>query len=114
MCLWLAGGDSALEAAASVADEPGTTVTLSYRGQAFGRARAKNRDRAEAAISEGRLKTLLGSEVQRIEAGRVIVQTAGGTAEIRNDAVIICAGGVLPTQFLKDAGIEVETKYGTV
>lgn len=112
--LVVGGGDSALEAAASVADEPGTTVTLSYRGQAFGRARAKNRDRAEAAISEGRLKTLLGSEVQRIEAGRVIVQTAGGTAEIRNDAVIICAGGVLPTQFLKDAGIEVETKYGTV
>jgi thioredoxin reductase/Pyruvate/2-oxoacid:ferredoxin oxidoreductase delta subunit len=112
--LVVGGGDSALEAAASVADEAGTTVTLSYRGQAFGRARAKNRDRAEAAISDGRLKTLLGSEVQRIEPGRVIVQTSDGDVEIRNDAVVICAGGVLPTQFLKDAGIEVETKYGTV
>lgn len=112
--LVVGGGDSALEAAASIAGEAGTTVTLSYRGEAFGRARAKNRDRVDAAIAQGRLKTLLGSEVQRIETERVIVQTKEGIEEIRNDAVVICAGGVLPTQFLKDAGIEVETKYGTV
>lgn len=112
--LVVGGGDSALEAAASIADQAGTTVTLSYRGEAFGRARARNRDRVDAAIAERRLKALLGSEVQKIEAKRVIVQTRDGIDEIRNDAVVICAGGVLPTQFLKDAGIEVETKYGTV
>ena len=33
------GGDSALEAATSIADQPGTTVTLSYRSEAFGRAK---------------------------------------------------------------------------
>jgi thioredoxin reductase (NADPH) len=27
--------------------------------------------------------------------------------------VIVCAGGILPTPFLKTIGIEVETKYGT-
>ncbi len=32
---------------------------------------------------------------------------------IPNDAVIVCAGGILPTPFLKEIGIEVETKYGT-
>lgn len=112
--LVVGGGDSALEAAASIADEVGTTVSLSYRGQAFGRARTKNRDRVEAAVNEGRLRTFLGSDVQRIEPGRVIVQTQDGVVEIQNDVVVICAGGVLPTQFLKDAGIEVETKYGTV
>ena len=32
---------------------------------------------------------------------------------IDNDAVIVCAGGILPTPFLKSIGIEVETKYGT-
>jgi len=33
--------------------------------------------------------------------------------KIMNDAVIVCAGGILPTAFLKSIGIEVETKYGT-
>ena len=37
----------------------------------------------------------------------------GEQMKIRNDAVIVCAGGILPTAFLKGIGIEVETKYGT-
>jgi len=112
--LVVGGGDSALEAAASIADEPGTTVALSYRGEAFGRARAKNRDRVNAAIEDGRIRILLGSEVQQIAAEHVVIKTREGVVEIQNDAVIICAGGILPTQFLKDAGIQVETKFGTV
>ena len=40
-----------------------------------------------------------------------IIDAAGqrGTA----GAVIVSAGGILPTEFLKSAGIEVATKYGT-
>jgi hypothetical protein len=33
--------------------------------------------------------------------------------EIPNDAVIVCAGGILPTPFLKEIGVMVETKFGT-
>ena len=33
--------------------------------------------------------------------------------QLKNDAVIVCVGGILPTAFLKSAGIEVETRYGT-
>lgn len=29
-----------------------------------------------------------------------------------NDAVIVCAGGILPDGFLKEIGITVETKHG--
>ncbi len=29
-----------------------------------------------------------------------------------NDAVIVCAGGVLPTEFLKNSGVRIETKFG--
>jgi hypothetical protein len=32
---------------------------------------------------------------------------------VPNDAIIVNAGGILPTPFLKELGIEVETKYGT-
>jgi thioredoxin reductase (NADPH) len=112
--LVVGGGDSALEAAGSVADEDGTSVTLSYRGDAFSRARAKNRDRVDAGIASGRIRVLLGSQVERIDAETVVLRTSEGTKIFDNDDVIVCAGGVLPTQFLKDVGIEVETKYGTV
>jgi hypothetical protein len=32
---------------------------------------------------------------------------------VNNDAVIVSAGGVLPSEFLKRIGINVETKRGT-
>jgi len=33
--------------------------------------------------------------------------------KVANDAVIVSAGGILPNDFLRSIGIEVETKYGT-
>jgi hypothetical protein len=32
---------------------------------------------------------------------------------LANDAIIINAGGILPTGFLKQIGIQVDTKFGT-
>ena len=111
--LVVGGGDSALEAAASIADEEGTTVTLSYRADAFSRARAKNRDRVAAASESGRLEVILNSTVESICPDEVTLKTVQGLRTIRNDAVIVCAGGILPTKFLKDIGIDIETKFGT-
>jgi thioredoxin reductase/NAD-dependent dihydropyrimidine dehydrogenase PreA subunit len=111
--LVVGGGDSALEAAADVAAEPGTTVTLSHRGAAFARARQKNRERVAAAQSAGRLRLLMPSEVKGIGADAVELTDGGKRTVIRNDSVIVCVGGILPTAFLKSIGIEVETKYGT-
>lgn len=111
--LVVGGGDSALEAAADVAAEPGTTVTLSHRSDAFARAKLKNRKRVEAAQRTGRLHLLMPSQVSRIGAEAVELTHDGGQTAIRNDSVIVCAGGILPTAFLKGIGIEVETKYGT-
>src|SRR5271168_122040 len=56
------GGDSALEAAASIAELGDASVTLSYRGEAFQRAKQKNRQRVEAASATDRLKVLLNSQ----------------------------------------------------
>jgi thioredoxin reductase (NADPH) len=110
--LVVGGGDSALEAAGSIADEEGTTVTLSYRANSFSRARAKNRDRVNQAEADGRLEVILNSTVDRITSHEVILQTQNGLREISNDAVIVCAGGILPTGFLQSVGIEIETKFG--
>lgn len=111
--LVVGGGDSALEAATSIADEPGTTVTLSYRSESFGRAKEKNRRRVAEAEAAGRLKVLFRSDVKSIGVGDVTLEQEGATLEMPNDAIIVCAGGILPTAFLKQIGIEVDTKYGT-
>jgi thioredoxin reductase (NADPH) len=111
--LVVGGGDSALEAAASLAQEQGTRVTLSYRGAAFSRAKATNRDRVAAAVREGRIEALLPSQVRRITPDGVLIEHGGRLESRRNDGVIVCTGGTLPTGFLKSIGITVETKHGT-
>lgn len=111
--LIVGGGDSALEAAASIAEVEGTRVTLSYRGDAFGRAKPKNRQRVEQAANQGKVNVMLASNVSVIHPDLVILEKSGEKIEVRNRAVIVSAGGILPNDFLRDVGIEVATKYGT-
>lgn len=111
--LVVGGGDSALEAACSIAEESGTSVTLSYRGDGFARAKQKNRERVERNQRQGRLKVMLNSNVTRIDPEQVEIEAQGARQQFANDAIIVCAGGILPTPFLKSIGIEVETKFGT-
>lgn len=111
--LVVGGGDSALEAATSIAEQPGSRVTLSYRSEAFSRAKEKNRNKVEQAVSEGRLSVLFKSNVSEILEDSVKLDHNGQSLELQNDTVIVSAGGILPTPFLKNIGIEVETKYGT-
>jgi len=112
--LVVGGGDSALEAAYSIADEPDTTVSLSYRGEGFNRAKGKNRKKVEAAVANGKLNIYFKSNVISIEENSVTIDYDGTVLELENEAVIICAGGILPTGFLNEIGIKYETKYGTV
>jgi len=111
--LVVGGGDSALEAALSIAAEAGTTVTISYRSDTFSRAKEKNRNIVAEAEREGKLRLLMSSNVKQIETDKVVVKTKDDEVCIDNDAVIVCAGGILPTTFLKSVGINVDTKFGT-
>ena len=111
--LVVGGGDSALEAAISISEQPGTTVTLSYRSEAFGRVKPKNRERLQRAEASKRLTVQLKSSVKEIRLDTVKIELADKKiVEILNEAVIICAGGVLPTPFLIEIGVMVETHYG--
>jgi thioredoxin reductase len=51
--LVVGGGNSALEAATSIAAEPGTTVTLSYRSEAFSRAKNASERQTECSVKIG-------------------------------------------------------------
>jgi thioredoxin reductase/Pyruvate/2-oxoacid:ferredoxin oxidoreductase delta subunit len=115
--LVVGGGDSALEAAMAIADEPGTTVSLAARGESFGAAfsgaKAKNRDRLQTMSDSGKVKIYLKSGVKSIDKKTLVIKYGDQESEIPNDAVIVCAGGTLPTPFLKSIGVMVETKFGT-
>ncbi|MEZ5818507.1 MAG: NAD(P)-binding domain-containing protein [Hyphomicrobiaceae bacterium] len=110
--LVVGGGDSALEAATALAEVEGTVVTLSYRSAGFSRSKPKNRERVDAAAKAGRLSVLLISKVKRITPESVEIEHEGRLIRLASDAVIVCAGGILPTTFLKSIGVEVETKHG--
>jgi thioredoxin reductase len=111
--LVVGGGDSALEAAASIADSGARQVALSYRGDAFSRAKPLNRERIAAAERSGRLQVLLESQVRQITPAAVTLDCKDCAVELPNDAVIVSVGGILPADFLRNVGIAVETKYGT-
>lgn len=111
--LVVGGGDSALEAAWSIAEIPGTRVTLSYRSAAFTRAKQKNRERIATVARDGRLDVIMCSTLKSIEDDSVCLLTEANEQRLPNDAVIINAGGILPTAFLRDIGIAVDTKFGT-
>ncbi|MBT9519654.1 MAG: NAD(P)-binding domain-containing protein [Dechloromonas sp.] len=110
--LVVGGGDSALEAALDIANEPGTHVTLSYRGKAFDRVKPKNRARLAEAIAENRIEQLLESTVREIGVDNIALKHGDDILERPNDAVIVCAGGELPTPMLKKMGVQVDTRYG--
>ncbi len=105
------GGDSAIESALLLADE--NKVTLSYRSDAFSRLKPGNKQKLEEATSLGKLDVLLNSNLVAINENHVSLIINGNEPyQLENDLVYIFAGGELPTQFLKNAGIEITTKYG--
>jgi thioredoxin reductase (NADPH) len=54
----------------------------------------------------------MSSKVIGIGAETIELETAGGALQLDNDAVIVCAGGILPTELLRSMNIEIVTKRG--
>jgi thioredoxin reductase (NADPH) len=111
--LVVGGGDSAVEAALALSEQQGTEVTLSYRSAAFSRIKQKNRLALDQAQRAGTVRVELESTVKDIGAAELRLQTKAGEQTLRNDAVVVCAGGLLPTPLLQKAGIRFATKHGS-
>jgi len=112
--LVVGGGDSAAEAALTIAAERGTTVTISCRGdEIFTRPKDKNRQQLKQCVERKKLTVYLDANVKEIGTDRVTLIHEGKDIELKNDAVIVCAGGTLPTPMLKEIGVMVDTYYGT-
>jgi hypothetical protein len=76
-------------------------------------AKPKNRERLELARQSGRLHIVLQSNVRQIAEDAVVVEQKGKLMRLPNEAVIVAAGGVVPTECLRGVGVQVQTKYGT-
>lgn len=110
-CLVVGGGDSAVEAACSLGDA-GAVVHLSYRRDSFGRIKKKNAARLDASVAANQVELVLSSQVRSIDEGSVALAVGDEERTLGNDYVLVFAGGVLPTKFLAEAGVTVETFKG--
>lgn len=110
--LVIGAGDSALEAACTLAEETNATVSLSYRGASVSRAKPANVARLNENIQSGRLRAIWSSEAQDIQAEHVVLKVNGALESLRNDDVLIFAGGTLPTEFLTKVGVKMERHHG--
>jgi thioredoxin reductase/NAD-dependent dihydropyrimidine dehydrogenase PreA subunit len=110
--LVVGGGDSAVEAAVALAEQPRNTVRISYRKDSFSRIKPDNRERVEAAVAAGRLEVLWSTRVTRVESERIWLTDGAAEQPLDNDQLFVFAGGELPTGFLKECGVQVDTKFG--
>ena len=99
-------GDSALEAIVALARQPGTTVTVSYRGAGFTRGRARNVDAVRRLVEAGRVRILFGSIVSRVDVARTVVRRSDGTVEeVHADHILALLGGEPSLALLESAGV---------
>lgn len=108
--LVVGGGDSAIESALGLANQAGTTVTLSYRGDAFSRLKERNRERIDAAVAAGRVTLLLQSQVREIRENVAVLDVEGTTRIVPCDDVVIRIGGEPATAMLEQLGVRMVTK----
>lgn len=98
-------GDVAMEAAIALARQPGTHVTVSYRGRDFRRGKGRNIEQLKRLASAGRIDLRLGTEVERIDAQVLVLRGEGGAVEVGWDAMLVMIGSLPPWEFLEAAGV---------
>lgn len=108
--LVVGGGDSAVESALGLANQPGTSVSLSYRGAEFGRVKERNREKIDAAVAAGKVELLLGSQVKEIRRELVVLEHQGLPRLLPNDGVVVRIGGEAPYPFLQRMGVNIVKK----
>jgi thioredoxin reductase len=80
-------GDSAQEAVVALARQPGTTVTVSYRGADFARGSARNVAAVRRLVEAGRVRVLFATRVARVDARTARIEPLAG-AERRADGAV--------------------------
>ncbi len=103
--LLVGGGDSAVEAALTLSEQPGNQVTISYRGQEFTRIKQRNAQLIGESMRHGNIDVLFQSQPTEFRSDAVVLRVAGGARILENDFVWIFAGGAPSYEFLAKIGV---------
>lgn len=103
------GGDASLEASLALASQ-GCRVTLVVRGEGFPLAKARNREKIDAAVKQNTVNVRFQSAVREIKPKSVVVASGERVDEIENDFVFVMIGGELPFPLLEKIGIQIVEK----
>ncbi len=103
--LVVGGGDSAVEAAMALAVQRNNRVTISYRKAEFSRIKERNASRLSEMVRGKRLEVLFESNVREIADENVVIEAQGSLRTIGNNYVFVFAGGELPYDLLRAAGV---------
>ncbi|MCB9750635.1 MAG: NAD(P)-binding domain-containing protein [Myxococcales bacterium] len=113
-------GDVAMETAIALARQPGTRVTVSYRGRGFKRGKRRNADELRRLQEAGRVELVFASELVELRDQLAILECApdddhdnddrGGDEprarrELACDAVFVMIGNLPPWPFLEQLGV---------
>lgn len=111
--LVVGGGNSAVEAAVTLAEQ--NRVTLSYRGAELARVFADNRRKFDAAVAAGRIRVIYRSRVTRFGERTCALEVEEGGArralEIPYDHAFVLIGAEAPADFLRSLGIRMENDW---
>lgn len=113
--LVVGGGDSAIEAATALANQPGNEVVISYRKPSFFRLKSRNEQRIAEYVRARRVRAVFSSEVKAFEEGSAILEVdgEGGSPEaaakrlfrVPSDYTFVFAGGEPPFPILRSMGV---------
>lgn len=103
--LVVGGGDSALETALLLV-KSGNKVTLSYRKKELIRAKPANINKVQQLLNEGKIKLLLSSELQEINAKTVSIKVKNVVETHEFDNVFVKIGNEPPYEFFAKSGIK--------
>jgi thioredoxin reductase len=104
-------GDSAMEAVVALARQPGTEVTVSYRGAGFTRGRARNIDEVRRLAAAGRVRIAFESRVLRVDEHGAVLRRGGVSRpeeRVAADVVLALIGGEPSRGLLEAAGVRME------
>ncbi len=105
--LVVGGGDSALEAAIALATS-GASVTLSYRGPEFARAKPESQGTLRALEASGALQVELGTRVTRIDQDSVTLEHADQQrTTLPNEVVFTLIGREAPLAFFRRSRVPI-------
>jgi thioredoxin reductase len=109
--LVVGGGDTAIEAALTLAAQSSNRVTLSYRRHAFFRIKPRNRAGIESLQREGKVTVVFNSQIKRIEPNRVLLLMKNKDGEdigeklVPAKHVFVLIGGEAPYSLLRKIGV---------